>query len=264
MSKLCFPVPPFTRELKIEQRFKVDFLEAESEALRRVVSERQSAVLVAPAGAGKSVVLRATKAGLPEARHAVYYIKLADLSARDMCRQVALALGLEPAGHFPSLARALEQRLRSGYEEHGMRQVIVFDDAHDLRPEVLRLVRLLTNCEMDSRLVVSVILAGQLPLKKRLLEPDLEDVRQRLVHCGELRLLSGEETREYLEHRVRIAGATVSPFGKGAHEALFEVTRGNMRALDKMAGAAVAHAVAHKRDAVDPSDVAAVRSRQWM
>lgn len=264
MVKTTFLVPPFTRELKIEQRFKADFLEAETEALRRVVSERQSAVLAGPAGAGKSVVLRSLKASLAEARHAVYYVKISDLSARDMCRQVAIALGLEPAGHFPSLARALEHRLRSGYDEHGLRQVIVFDDAHDMRPDVLRLVRLLTNFEMDSRLVVSVILAGQLPLKTHLLDPALEDVRQRLVHCGELRLLGQEETTAYLEHRVKIAGASASPFAKGAHEALFEVTRGNMRALDKLAGAALALAAAHQRDVVDPGDVAAVRARQWM
>ena len=135
MAKIQFTTPPFTRELKIEQRFHVDFLDAEADALRKVVEERQSAVLVAPAGSGKTVVLRTLKASLPEARHAVFYIKLADLSARDMCRQVALALGLEPAGNFPSLARALETRLRSGYEDHGMRQVIIFDDAHDLRLE---------------------------------------------------------------------------------------------------------------------------------
>jgi type II secretory pathway predicted ATPase ExeA len=264
MTKMHFTVPPFTREMKIDQRFRLDFLEGAADALRKVVEERQSAVLVAPAGSGKTVVLRSLKASLPEARHSVFYIKLADLSARDMCRQVALALGLEPAGNFPSLARALETRLRAGYEDHGMRQVIIFDDAHDLRLEALRLLRLLTNYEMDSRLVVSVILAGQLPLKKRLMDPDLEDVRQRLVYCGELRLLGRDEAIAYIEHRVKIAGISVSPFTKAAAEDLFEVTRGNMRALDKLAAAAIGLATAQKRDTVDPSDVAAVRSQQWM
>ena len=264
MTSLHFTTRPFTRELKIEQRFHCDFLEDEVLALRQAIEDRQSAVLVAPAGSGKTVVLRALKASLPEARHAVFYIKLADLSARDMCRQVALALGLSPAGNFPSLSSALEERLRSGYEDQGLRQVIVFDDAHDLRPEVLRLIRLLTNFEMDSRLVVSVILAGQLALKKRLMDPDLEDIRQRLTHCGELRLLGRDETKEYLAHRVRIAGAAVSPFSKAAMEALFEITRGNMRALDKLAGAAIAHAQSQKRDAIDDADVAAVRGKQWM
>jgi type II secretory pathway predicted ATPase ExeA len=264
MTKLHFTTRPFTRELKIEQRFHCDFLEAEVAALRQVIEERQSAVLAAPAGSGKTVVLRALKASLPEARNAVFYIKLADLSARDMCRQVALALGLNPAGNFPSLSRALEERLRSGYEDQGRRQVIIFDDAHDMRFEVLRLVRLLTNFEMDSRLVVSVILAGQLPLKKRLMDPDLEDVRQRLVHCGELRLLGRDEAKEYLNHRAQIAGASLSPFTKAATEALFEVTRGNMRALDKLAQAAIALAVSQKRDSIDEADVAAVRGKQWM
>jgi type II secretory pathway predicted ATPase ExeA len=264
MAKIQFTTVPFTRELKIEQRFHVDFLEAEASALRKVVEDRQSAVLVAPAGSGKTVVLRALKASLPEARHSVLYLKLADLSARDMCRQVALALGLEPAGNFPALARSLEARLRAGYEDHGMRQVVIFDDAHDMRLEALRLLRLLTNFEMDSRLVVSVILAGQLPLKKRLLNNDLEDVLQRLVHCGELRLLGRDESIAYIEHRVKIAGISISPFTKAAAEALFEVTRGNMRALDKMAAAAIALANSQRRDTVDPGDVAAVRSQQWM
>jgi general secretion pathway protein A len=264
MTKLHFTTPPFTREVKIEQRFKADFLEAEIIALRKVVEERQSGVLVAPAGSGKTLVLRALKASLPEARHAVFYIKLSDLSVRDMCRQVALALGVEPAGQFPSLVRALEARLRSGYEEHGIRQVMIFDDAHDMRSEVLRLVRLLTNFEMDSRLVVSIVLAGQLPLKKHLLSAELEDVRQRLIYCGELRLLGKDEALAYLEHRVQIAGCAVSPFTKAAAEALFEVTRGNMRALDKLAHAALELAARSRRDTVDPSDVAAVRAKQWM
>ncbi len=264
MAPLHFTVPPFTREVKIEQRFKVDFLEAEIEALRKVVDERQSAVLVAPAGTGKTLVLRALRASLPEARHAVFYVKLADLSARDMCRQVALALGVEPAGQFPSLVRALEARLRSGLEERGMRQVLIFDDAHEMRTEVLRLVRLLTNFEMDSRLVVSIVLAGQLPLKKHLLSPELEDVRQRLVHCGELRLLGRDEALAYLDHRLKVAGCALSPFTKTAAEALFEVTRGNMRALDKLAQASIMMATAAKRDTVDPADVAAARTKQWM
>lgn len=264
MSKLRFMTPPFTREIKVEHQFRRDFLDAEIASLKRVVEERQSAVLVAPAGAGKTQVLRALKASLPEARNSVHYLKLSSLALRDTCRLVAIAIGLEPAGNFPALVRALEQRFRSGYEERGLRQILIFDDGHDMRPEVLRMVRLLTNFEMDSRLVVSVILAGQMALKQQLLEPELEDVRQRLAYFGELRLLGREETKDYLEHRVKIAGSSISPFTSEAVEALFEVTRGNMRALDEMAKAAINAAMTHKRDTVDAVDVAAARSKMWM
>ncbi len=176
-----------------------------------------------------------------------------------------MALSVKPIfRNYPTLIRSIEARLRSGYEDQGIRQVIIFDDAHEMRVEVLRLLRLMTNFEMDSRLLVSIVLSGQLPLKKRLMDPDLEDVRQRLVHCGDLRLLGREEALAYLDHRIKIAGTNISPFTKAAAEALFEVTRGNMRGLDKLASASLDLAISQKRDAVDQGDVAAVRAKLWM
>jgi general secretion pathway protein A len=202
-------------------------------------------------------------ASLPEVRYRVVYVKLANLGARDMCRQVALGLGLPSTGTFPMLVRALEERLHTGFASQGLRQVIIFDDAHEMRPETLRLVRLLTNFDMDSKLVLSIILAGQLSLKKLLLSPDLVDVRQRLVSAGELRLFSRDETRAYIVHRVKIAGAPKSPFAPDAIDALFEITQGNMRALDTFAHASLKATAEAGRETVSASDVAHARAKLW-
>jgi general secretion pathway protein A len=263
MDRFRFKVAPFTREIRTEHRLKVAHVEEQVEALLRTVEQRQSAVLVAPAGCGKTLALRALRAQLPEARYRTAYVKLANLGVRDMCREVAIALGVPPAGHYPGLVRAVEERLRAGYIDNGVRQVIVFDDAHDLRPEVLRLMRLLTNFEMDSRLVVSVILAGQAPLRKLLMQDDLEDIRQRLDHCGELTMLTREETRSYIDHRSTIAGAPHVPFEPQAVEAIHEIARGNMRAIDKLALASLAEADRAGRPKADASDVAVARTRTW-
>lgn len=264
MDRFRFQSDPFTREIKVEHRFKVNAIEEQVEALHQTINQRQSAVLVAPAGAGKTVALRALRALLPEARYRTTYIKLSNLSARDMCREVALGLGVQPAGHYPGLVRAIEERLRAGYQDNGIRQVIQFDDAHEMRPAVLRLLRLLTNFDMDSRLVVSIILSGQMPLKKLLLADELEDIRQRLIHCGELGLLSRDEARAYIEHRSKIAGAAQVPFDSQAIEALFEITRGNMRAIDKLALASLKVADSAAKAKVDAADVAIARTTQWM
>jgi type II secretory pathway predicted ATPase ExeA len=264
MELFHFTSPPFTREVRIDQRIILPAMESEISALKEVVEARQSAVLVAPAGCGKTVALRALKDCLPAARYSVYYLKLSNLSARDMCRQVAQALGLIPQGQFPALAMALEERLRRGYEDQGLRQVLIFDDAQDMRTEAIRLLRLLTNFEMDSRLIVSIILSGQLALKQHILTPELEDVRQRLSYCAELRLLSREDTFAYLDHRVKIAGLATSPFTDAAKEAVFEITRGNMRAIDKLALASLKKVAHLRRDKVEGSDVAIVRGEQWM
>ena len=252
MEIFHFTSPPFTREIRIDHRLSLPTLDAEITALRGVVEARQSAALVAPAGSGKTMVLRALRESLPAARYNVLYFKLSDLSARDMCKQVALALGLPPVGQYPGLVQALEERFRAGYEDQ------------DMRPNTVRLLRLLTNFEMDSRLFVSIILSGQLTLKQHLLTSELEDVRQRLAHCSELRLLSREDTLLYIDHRTKIAGLQASPFTDSAKEALFEITRGNMRAVDKLALASLKKVAQASRTKVEAADVAIVRGEQWM
>lgn len=264
MERFRFVTTPFTREIKVDHRHKVVHIEEEIMALKAAIDSRQSAVLTAPAGSGKTLVLRTLRSMLPESRYKTTYFKLTDLSARDMCRQIASALGTEPAGHYPGLVRAIEERLRSGFEGGGLRQVIMIDDAQELRPEVLKLIRLLTNFDMDSKLVVSIILSGQTMLKEILHRPDMEDVKQRLIRSSELRLLSRDETRSYIEHRVKTAGAQRSPFEAGASDAIFEVTRGNMRAIDKIATACLIEADRAASDVVSASDVASARGKLWM
>ncbi len=264
MDRFHFTTVPFTREIKVEHRFKVPHIEEEIASLKSAIDSRQSACLVAPAGAGKSVCIRALLSSLPEARYRTTYLKLTNLSARDMCRQIASFIGISNAGHYPSLVRSIEDSFRSGFIEQGKRQVIVFDEAHDMRREVLRMLRLITNFDMDSKLVVSFVLCGQTRMKETLLEPQMEDIRQRLTHCGEISLLSRDETRAYIEHRVKIAGRSKNPFDAQAVEALFEVTRGNMRAIDKLATASLTAADHLGRDVVESADVALARNSQWM
>ena len=264
MEIFHFTSPPFTREIRVDHRFNLPTIESELASIRAAIEARQSAVLVAPAGCGKTMVLRALKESLPAARYGVHYFKLSDLSARDLCRQVAVALGVPPQGQYPSLVRALEEKFRTCYEDQGIRPVLIFDDAQDMRPGAVRLLRLLTNFEMDSKLIVSIILSGQMSLKQHLLSPDLEDVCQRLAHNAELRLLSREDAIAYIDHRTKIAGLSASPFTDGAKEALFEITRGNMRAIDKLALASLKKTSQAGRNKVEASDVAVTRGEQWM
>ena len=264
MERFRFQGQPFTREVKVEHRLRVGAIEAEVISLKEAIDARQSAALVAPAGAGKTVALRTLKSLLPEARYRTTYIKLTNLSTRDMYREMAMALTVAPAGFFPRLVRNIEEKFRSGYDGDGRRQVLLFDDAHEKRPEVLSMIRLLTNFEMDPKLVVSIVLCGQLPLKMMIMSDALTDVRQRLMHCAELSLLSRDETRTYIEHRSKISGAPQVPFDAQAIDALYEITHGNMRALDKLAFASLKIADASGKPQADAGDVALARASQWM
>lgn len=252
---------PFTREISVEDRWMSPHLDEACADLHRVVDARQSAAIISPAGGGKTTVLRMLRHQLPEARYRVHYVKVTSLSKRDMTREIALAAGVAPTGSFPGLFRRLQERFETVQLEDGIRPVLILDEAHDLRPDVLAMVRLITNFEMDSRLVLSVILAGQPPLLAMLRRDELESVSRRLSHCATLRLLSRGEARKYMEHRTRIAGAREFPFDEPAVDAVYEVTRGNLRAIDTLGRKALEIAAQEGHPAVSPATVAAARQK---
>ena len=193
-----------------------------------------SAVFIAPSGTGKTSLLRALVARLPEARYRVHYVKVTSLSKRDMCREIAVAVGAQSSGTYPSLVRRLDERCDSTLSTDGLRPVLILDEAHDMRPDVLAILRLLTNYDMDARLVLSIVLTGQPPLARMLQRDELEAVSRRMAHYATLRLLSRDEARQYMEHRVRTAGLRKLPFDGPSVDAVYELSRGNLRAIDRV------------------------------
>jgi general secretion pathway protein A len=263
LSPLGFRKTPFTRELAVAERFTLPHQSDAAEALLDAVRQRMSAALIAPAGTGKTVALRVLVSSLPEARYQVRYVKVTGLSKRDLCKEIAAACGLPTAGIYPALVRRLQDAFTHTNGTDGLRPVLVLDEAHDLRPESLAMLRLLTNFEMDSRLVVSVVLAGQPPLRTLLARADQVAIAQRLAHYATLRLLSREETRAYVVHRCTIAGARADPFDRDAHEAIFEMSRGNLRAIDHLALKSLQLAARAGAAAVSAGETLEARKQLW-
>ncbi len=145
---------PFTRELPVRHRFPHDQFDAVLADLRDALHHRMSVAVIAPAGTGKTALVRALRDDLPEARYRVHYVKVASLSKRDMCREITAALGVRSAGSTPGMIRNIQAFVRGASQTDGQRAVLIFDDAHEMRPEVLGLLKTLTNYAMDSNLLL--------------------------------------------------------------------------------------------------------------
>lgn len=262
-SAFDFHTTPFTRELSSENLFNLSIYESARDGILRALEKRMSAALIAPAGTGKTTVLRSVIACLPEARHRVHYVKCTSIGKRDMCSEIARVCAVPPAGSFPALHQRLQERFESTLADQGLRPVLVLDEAHDLRPDVLSMLRILTNFHMDSRLVLSVVLAGQPDLGRLLARDDHDAIARRIAHYATLRPLSRDETAKYLEHRCAIAGARTAPFDAGALDALYEIGRGNLRATDNLALEALEAAARAKHQAVSAQHIAAARKVLW-
>ena len=258
-----FHATPFTRELAPSEHLRLPVFEQALAGLRQAIDKRMSAALIAPAGAGKTALLRRLAEELPEARYQVSYIKVTSLSKRDLCRESAAVLGLAPAGTYPMLVRRLQEHFEQVRTEGALCPVLILDESQDLRPEVLAMLGVLTNFQMDSSLVLSLVLAGQSALRTLLQRDSQEAIARRIGHYATLRSLSQGETREYLEHRTTIAGAVSVPFAAPATETIYEISRGNLRTVDNLALGALEAAARAGVKAVGAQHVIEARRHLW-
>lgn len=85
--------------------------------------------------------------------------------------------------------------------------VLIVDDAHNLSLKVLEEIRMLSGLETRKEKVLHVILAGQPSLNDLIESPEMEQLVQRVRLRYHIKSLSENDTRDYIYHRLRIAGA---------------------------------------------------------
>jgi DNA transposition AAA+ family ATPase len=86
--------------------------------------------------------------------------------------------------------------------------VLIVDEAQNLTDEVLEEIRMLTNLETFTEKLLQIVLVGQPELEQKLKQPQLRQLRQRLTLRAKTHPLTLEETRAYIQQRLRIAGSS--------------------------------------------------------
>jgi type II secretory pathway predicted ATPase ExeA len=90
----------------------------------------------------------------------------------------------------------------------GETAVLIVDEAQNLSDEVLEEIRMLTNLETFTEKLLQIVLVGQPELEAKLKQPQLRQLRQRLTLRAKTHPLTLEETKAYIQQRLRIAGAS--------------------------------------------------------
>jgi len=97
--------------------------------------------------------------------------------------------------------------------------LLIIDEAQRLKHKLLDEIRVLSNLELHQRKVINIFLVGQNELKNILLEERNRAFRQRISVNYHIEPLSEQETSSYIEHRLKVAGASKSYFTADAiHE----------------------------------------------
>jgi len=164
-------------------------------------------VITGEVGTGKTTLIQMLLARLDGHTRTAHLFN-PKLSTRDFLNYICHDLGLKTEGLTTKgeLLTLLHSFLLECYARKE-RVVLIIDEAQTLSPKLLEEVRLLTNLETPKSKLLQVILMGQPELDKILADQRFRQLRQRISVRYHLKPLNRDETREYIEKRLKVAGA---------------------------------------------------------
>jgi type II secretory pathway predicted ATPase ExeA len=153
----------------------------------------------------------------------------------DTYKTIAWELGLATERSRAALFRQIRSEVTRLCAEARCRPILVIDEAHHLRADVLEDLRLLTNYAMDSENRLCLLLIGHPELRRRLSMAAHEALSQRVVVRCNVGGLSRDELGDYLGHLLRRAGTELPLFEPAALEAIYQATAGLPRKVNLLA-----------------------------
>lgn len=168
-------------------------------------------LLTGEVGTGKTTICRSLLEQLPENTDIAFILNPYQ-DAVEILASICDELEIDYEGHGSSL-RGLSMTLYKFLlrnHAQGRNTVLLIDEAQNLEPKILELIRLLTNLETDSKKLLQIIFIGQPELKEKLAQPELRQLAQRITARFHIEPLNLEETRAYIRHRLQVAGLPAS------------------------------------------------------
>ena len=231
---------------------------AYEEALARLqyaVEEREAMVLTGEIGCGKTMLTRALMDSLGSGYRVVLILN-PRLTANQFLRTVARRMGVEPRSRQKDdIIEAVHGRVYKDHED-GVTPVIIIDEAQ-LIPgkDTFDEIRLLTNFQLDSSNLLSLVFVAQPDILRRLEHKAYAPLRQRIGMFYHLRPLSGDEVSEYIEHRLRVSGRKERLFTDEAVDLIHRYSGGIPRLINGIASSALLDAFSNESRLVDETHV---------
>ncbi len=213
--------------------------------------------LIGEAGTGKTTLIAATLTSREAMRAYPVYLNNPALTRTEFLQFLAreFSLGREAEASKTVLLDKLRRALIR-YRDAGVSPALIVDEAQSLPHELLEEIRLLSNIEVPSGKLLSIVLAGQPELAQRLNEPSLRQLKQRVELRCELKPLNLEETSAYIAARIRHANGEASTiFTREAVQLIYDASTGIPRTISVLCNNAMTSGFALGQRPIGPQVV---------
>src|SRR5919197_494112 len=180
--------------------------EALAQLVYSVRENRGFLVLTGEVGTGKTTLLHALLRRL-NGKAAVAYVFNSTLPFDGLLEYMLEELGVPERASSPAQRLLALWRFMLARRRAGQNTVLILDEAQNLDAATLERIRMLSNFETPTEKLLQILLVGQPELRARLNRPELRQLKQRIELQCSLPPLSHEQVREYVQTRLRVAGA---------------------------------------------------------
>ena len=221
-------------------------------------------VITGEIGSGKTTLLQTFLSELGE--DIVYaVVSQTQLTATQFLQAVLTEFGFKPfKKRKVELLDMLNMFLIEQYS-NGKKVVLIIDEAQNLSKKVLEEIRMLSGIETHKEKVLRIILAGQPELKETLDSPTLKQLVQRIRLRFHLGPLDKPESREYIAHRLQVAGRDKGDlFDEECYDVIHRYAGGIPRLVNTLCDTALLCAFADEKDVVEEADIrVAIKELGW-
>jgi len=130
-----------------------------------------------------------------------------------------------------SMLRCFNDYLLDRYHAGEITAIIV-DEAQNLQDTVLEDLRMLSNLETSHSKLFQLVLVGQPELNAKLNSVHLRQLKQRISIRQHMKPLSHRESKDYIRHRLRIAGGSLKIFDNKAIDRICAQANGIPRMIN--------------------------------
>jgi general secretion pathway protein A len=220
--------------------------------IEQQIGEGGFALVAGDPGVGKSAALRLLTEHLNSLRDlCVGILTRPQAKMADFYRELGHLFGvsLSPSNRWHS-SKSLREKWLAHIEAAVYRPVLIIDEAQEVNSLVLSELRLLASADLDSRSILTIILAGDGRLAARLEEPDLLPIASRMRSRLRLEALPPKQLQECMNHLLKTAGNS-KLLSASLIKTLCEHASGNLRLLMNMANDLLVAASQQEREVID-------------
>lgn len=230
--------------------------EALAQLLYGVRTKKGFIVITGEVGTGKTTLIHFLLEKLEGNNHTkTAFLFNPKLTVNDFIQYILKDLGVRVQGQTKGeYLHHLHRYLLNAYRRDE-RVVLIVDEAQGLKPELLEEIRLLSNLETQKSKLLQIVLVGQPELDKTISQPEFRQLRQRINLRYQLAPLSFIETKEYIEKRLRVAGATDPIFTEKAIKEIYRRSGGIPRLINILCDNALLNGFALDQKRVDEKSV---------